>query len=267
MDETWEEMDVKESFHRASELMEGGEFGTALSFLSHVLQSIETGGDDDQDLVIAVLSTRAYCHTMIGRLSSAESDFNRVITDSSAGDPIIAPTLVARAVLFRILCQEDAAAEDIASAISLGIEDAADEAVALWDEWKRVPAISAILDEQPLAWKPEPTAAEEAVAAAKALTEAAQAAADREFLVAEHTSELEDQNTQLAIEKRHFEIAIEEQAYRLAELEANSFILQEQVAAKDEETMQDQRDLEEQQQAANSGGLEGPSGPLGLSIP
>lgn len=67
--------------------MERGEFATALSFLSHVLK-VAQQSEDDHDLMIAVLSTRAYCHTMIGRLSSAEEDFNRVIDDSSQDDPI-----------------------------------------------------------------------------------------------------------------------------------------------------------------------------------
>ena len=52
---------------------------------------------------------------------------------------IVAPTLIARAVLYRLLGRPKMAREDVFAAQTLGIEDAAEEAESLLAEWKEGP--------------------------------------------------------------------------------------------------------------------------------
>lgn len=132
---------MKRAFSAASELMDAEDFSGAITDLS---EAVELGKDHaDDDLVIAVLSTRAYCHTMVGAVGSAERDFDRVVSAMGAAedDPILPPTLVARSVLHRLRGREDASARDVARAKGLGLRDAEAQAATLWAEWAAVPAV------------------------------------------------------------------------------------------------------------------------------
>ena len=132
---------MKKAFSAASELMDEQDFRGAITALSEAVDLGKNHADDD--LVIAVLSTRAYCHTMVGAVGSAEHDFDRVVSamDAAEDDPILPPTLVARSVLHRLRGRGGASARDVARAEGLGLRDAEAQAATLWAEWAAVPAV------------------------------------------------------------------------------------------------------------------------------
>lgn len=134
-------------FGAATRLMEDEDFNGAEKTLT---EAVSVGGKHvDIELACVCLSTRAFCRIMDGKLGPALVDLNSVIdsasqvngagtTDSSA---IISPTLVARAVLHRIMANMPASETDTGLAIAAGVSNAQEQVDGLFEAWTDTPMV------------------------------------------------------------------------------------------------------------------------------